>query len=102
VLGDSPAPGLILYEHRFEYSLVPAPRITQDETYQWDEPFSFEQAPSPGTLASKARLPEQTVPAPVSLPTGERRKIRVYRRVDSRLILDDMYAKLALWAAKHK
>ena len=69
VLGDSPAPGLILYEHRWEYDLIPAPRISPEMTY------------IPGT--------------------GER-KIRVYRRIDSRLILEDMYCKLALFAEKHK
>ncbi|MBQ7064279.1 MAG: nucleoside hydrolase [Firmicutes bacterium] len=68
VLGDSPAPGLILYEHRFEYDRIPAPRILPDMTYG--------PAPDPS------------------------RTIRVYRRVDSRLILEDMYCKLALFAAK--
>ncbi len=68
VLGDSPAPGLILYEHRWEYDLIPAPRISAEQRY------------IPG------ENPE--------------RKIRVYRRVDSRLILEDMYCKLALFAQK--
>ena len=69
VLGDSPAPGLILYEHRWEYDLIPAPRISENQTY------------IPGT--------------------GDR-KIRVYRRVDSRLLLEDMYCKIALFAQKNK
>ena len=29
---------------------------------------------------------------------GRNRPIRVYRNIDSRLILDDLYAKLALYA----
>ena len=62
------APGLILYEHRFEYDRIPAPRILPDMTYG--------PAPDPS------------------------RTIRVYRRVDSRLILEDMYCKLALFAAR--
>lgn len=33
VLGDSPAVGLILYEHRFEFDYVPAPYITQEQVY---------------------------------------------------------------------
>lgn len=33
VMGDSPAVGLILYEHRFEFDYVPAPQITQDMAY---------------------------------------------------------------------
>ena len=69
VLGDSPAPGLILYEHRWEYDLIPAPRISESMTY---------------------------------IPGSGDRKIRVYRRMDSRLILEDMYCKLALFAERHK
>lgn len=65
VLGDNPAIGLILYEHRFEYDWVPAPQITADHAY---------------------------------IHTGMNRPIRVYRRIDSRLILEDLYAKLALFA----
>lgn len=68
VLGDSPAIGLILYEHRFEFDWVPAPRVAADGHY---------------------------------LPGGENRPIRVYRRVDSRLILEDLYAKLALFHQRH-
>ena len=66
VLGDSPAVGLILYEHRFEFDWVPAPYITQDQAY---------------------------------VHTGTNRPIRVYKSIDSRLILEDMYAKLQLFAA---
>ena len=66
VLGDSPAVGLILYEHRFEFDWVPAPYITQEQAY---------------------------------VHTGTNRPIRVYKSIDSRLILEDMYAKLQLFAA---
>ncbi len=65
VLGDSPAVGLILYEHRFEYDLISAPHVGTDMNYQ---------------------------------NIGLNRPLRVYRRVDSRLILEDMYCKLALFA----
>lgn len=65
VLGDSPAVGLILYEHRFEFDWVPAPYITQEHAY---------------------------------LHTGLNRPIRVYKSIDSRLILEDLYAKLQLFA----
>lgn len=68
VLGDNPAVGLMLYEHRFEFDWVSAPLITQDMTYAH---------------------------------TGLNRPIRVYRRVDSRLILEDLFSKLALFAQKH-
>lgn len=67
VLGDNPAIGLILYEHRYEFDWVPAPLITQDMSY---------------------------------VHTGLNRPIRVYKRIDSRLIFEDMYAKLALFAAR--
>lgn len=65
VLGDSPAVGLLLYEHRFEYEWVQAPGITPEMQYTAD----------PGN-----------------------RPIRVYQRIDSRLILEDFYSKLALFA----
>ena len=68
VLGDSPAVGVLLYEHRFCFDWVQAPLITRDMTY---------------------------------VQTGLNRPIRVYREVDSHLILNDLYAKLALYAAKH-
>lgn len=69
VLGDSPAVGLILYEHRFCFDWVCAPLITEDQTY---------------------------------VQTNLNRPIRVYNSIDSRLILEDMYAKLALFANKNK
>ncbi len=68
VVGDSPAVGLLLYEHRFEFDWVQAPLITSDMTY---------------------------------VQTGLNRPIRVYKKIDSRLILDDFFAKLALFHEKH-
>lgn len=65
VLGDSPAVGLILYEHRFEFDWVPAPMISRDMQY---------------------------------VHTGLNRPIRVYKSIDARLILEDLYCKLALFA----
>ena len=65
VLGDSPAIGLILYEHRFEFEYVPAPHITAEHMY---------------------------------VHTGLNRPIRVYKRIDPRLILEDFFCKLALFA----
>ena len=67
VLGDNPAVGLILYEHRYEFDWISAPLITQDMTYTH---------------------------------TGRNRPIRVYRSIDSRLILEDLFCKLALFAAR--
>ena len=65
VLGDSPAVGLVLYEHRYEFDWVPAPMIGEDMQY---------------------------------IHNGLNRPIRVYRRIDPRLILEDFFAKLALFA----
>jgi len=67
VLGDNPSVGLMLYEHRFEYTMIPAPVVTQEMAY---------------------------------LHTGLNPAIRVYNHIDSRLILEDMYAKLALFAGR--
>lgn len=69
VLGDSPAVGLLLYEHRFLYDWIQAPLVTADMTYEQ---------------------------ADFNSP------IRVYRAIDSRLILEDMFAKLALFAKKQE
>ncbi len=68
VLGDSPAVGLILYEHRFEFDWIPAPYVAEDQTY---------------------------------VHTGLNRPIRVYKSIDSRLILEDLYAKLQLFAMEN-
>lgn len=65
VLGDSPAVGLLLYEHRMLYDWVQAPLVTQDQTY---------------------------------VQTGLNRPVRVYRSIDSRLILSDLFAKVKLFA----
>ena len=68
VLGDSPAVGLLLYEHRFEFDWIQAPFVTSDGTY---------------------------------VPDVRNRPIRVYRKIDNRLILEDLYAKLALFQQRH-
>jgi len=69
VLGDSPAVGLLLYEHRYEFDWIPAPLIGSDMHY---------------------------------IHTGHNRPIRVYKRIDSRFILEDFYAKLAIYADNDK
>ncbi len=69
VLGDSPALGLLLYEHRFEYDWIPAPMFGSDMQY-------------------------------IHIRTN--RPIRVYKRIDSRLILEDFFAKLCLFARSSK
>mgnify|MGYP002516040662 FL=1 len=64
VLGDSPAVGLILYEHRWEYEYINAPIIGASMEY---------------------------------IPSSLNRPIRVYKRIDPRLILEDMYSKISLF-----
>ena len=62
--------------------------------------------PSIGLILYEHRFEFDWVPAPqitrdmAYLHTGQNRPIRVYRRIDSRLILEDLYAKLALFAAR--
>ena len=73
VLGDSPAVGLLLYEHRFAYKLYPPPFILDDLTYIHN-------------------IPERK----------NLRPIRVYQTIDSRLILEDLYCKLELFAKKSR
>ena len=68
VVGDSPAVGLLLYEHRFEFDWLEAPLVTEDMAY---------------------------------VHTKLNRPIRIYHSIDSRLILDDFFAKLALFHEKH-
>jgi purine nucleosidase len=67
VLGDNPAVGLLLYEHRFLFDWIQAPFIQEDQSY---------------------------------VHTGLNRPIRVYKSIDSHLILNDLYSKLALFARK--
>ena len=68
VLGDSPAVGLVLYEHRFLFDYVQAPLVTINQTYE---------------------------------QTGLNRPIRVYKGIDSRLILEDFFSKLSLFNKNH-
>jgi hypothetical protein len=37
-LGDSPAIGLMLYEHEFHYDLIPAPEFSSDMLYSHNTP----------------------------------------------------------------
>lgn len=60
--------------------------------------------PAVGLILYEDRFAFDWVPAPAIsrdmayLHTGRSRPIRVYNRIDSRLILEDLYAKLALFA----
>lgn len=62
-LGDSPAIGLLLDEHQFDYDVRPIPFIDGQMNY---------------------------------LPLESDKTMRVYRKVDPRFILEDLFSKLAL------
>ena len=66
-LGDSPAVGVLLFAHMYDYEWLQAPLITDNMTY---------------------------------VKNSQNRPIRVYNRVDNRFILEDFYAKLALFTSK--
>jgi len=66
-LGDSPAVGLLLEDHEYDYDLIEPPFVRDDLSYT-----------------------SRTEPAP--------RRIRAYRSIDARFVLEDMYAKLQLHA----
>ena len=63
-LGDSPAVGVLLFAHMYDYDWVQAPLITDNMTY---------------------------------VKNSQNRPIRVYHHVDNRFILEDFFAKLALF-----
>lgn len=67
ILGDSPAVGVLLFEHLYDFDWVPAPVVGSDMQY---------------------------------IHTNLNRPIKVYRRIDARLILEDFFSKLALFAQK--
>ncbi len=69
ILGDSPAVGLLLWEHPFDYDWLPAPNFDAEMRYIHERP---------------------------------NRPIRVYRKVDSRFILEDFYAKLVRFTNDQK
>lgn len=62
-LGDSPAIGLLMDEHLFDYDVRPVPFIDGQMHY---------------------------------LPLGSDKTMRVYKRIDARFILEDLFSKLAL------
>lgn len=68
-LGDSPAVGVLLFPHLFDYDWVQAPFISDQMTY---------------------------------IQNKQNRPIRVFSRIDSRYIMEDLYAKLALFVKKTK
>lgn len=81
--------------------------IPRQSAFRSGETWVLGDNPSVGLLLYEHRFEFDWVPAPMItrdmayVHTGLNRPIRVYRRVDSRLILEDLFAKLALFAARH-
>lgn len=63
-LGDSPAVGVLLFPHVYDFEWIPAPTITETMNY---------------------------------IPNKLNRPIKVFKRIDSRFIMEDFYAKLAMF-----
>lgn len=68
VIGDSPAIGLLLYEHRFHYELMRAPSVDNNGIYDF---------------------------------STNNRMIRMYKYIDNRLIINDLFSKIKLFYKKH-
>lgn len=93
--------GAYLCDQLNEHAHEPIPRTS---AFRTGETWVLGDNPSVGLLLYEHRFEFDWVPAPLItrdmsyVHTGLNRPIRVYRRVDSRLILEDMFAKLALFA----
>lgn len=96
--------GAYLCDQLEEHSHEPGPRTS---AFRTGETWVLGDNPTIGLLLYEHRFEFDWMPAPLItqdmtyVHTGLNRPIRVYRRVDSRLILEDMYCKLALFAQKH-
>lgn len=96
--------GAYLCDQLEEHSHEPEPRMS---AFRTGETWVLGDNPTIGLLLYEHRFEFDWMPAPLItqdmtyVHTGLNRPIRVYRKVDSRLILEDMYCKLALFARKH-
>jgi hypothetical protein len=93
--------GRYLFDQLVEHSQEPGPRKSPFRT---GETWVLGDNPSVGLLLYEHRFDFDWIPAPLItgdqsyVHTGRNRPIRVYKRIDSRLILEDLFAKLALFA----
>jgi inosine-uridine nucleoside N-ribohydrolase len=97
--------GTYLFEQLNEYAQGPEAR---KNSFRSGETWVLGDSPTVGLLLYEDRFEYDWVPAPLFgtdmqyIHTPLNRPIRVYRRIDSRLILEDFFAKLALFADASK
>lgn len=93
--------GKYLFDQLCEHLMEPGPRKSDFRT---GECWVLGDSPAVGLILNPQRFEYDWVPAPEItremryVHTGRNRAIRVYRDVDSRFILEDLYAKLELFA----
>lgn len=96
--------GKYLFEQLLEVASEPS---SLSSPFRTGESWVLGDSPAVGLILYEQRFEYDWVQAPVVtadmqyLQTYRNRPIRVYKRVDSRLILEDFYAKLALFAQKN-
>lgn len=95
--------GKYLFEQLLEEAAKPS---SLGSSFRTGETWVLGDSPSIGLILYEHRFAFDWVQAPVItadmqyLQTYRNRPIRVYNRIDSRLILEDFYAKLALFAQR--
>jgi inosine-uridine nucleoside N-ribohydrolase len=78
--------------------------IPRKSGFRSGESWVLGDSPAVGLVLYEERYDYDWVPAPIIgsdmqyIHTGQNRPIRVYNRIDSRLILEDLFSKLALFA----
>lgn len=96
--------GAHLCDQLERHSHEPAPR---QSAFRKGESWVLGDNPTVGLLLYENANDYQWRPAPAItgdmayLPNDANRPIRVYRSIDSRLVLEDLFAKLALFARRH-
>ena len=96
--------GRYLFDQLVAHSQEDGPRRSD---FRMGETWVLGDSPAVGLILYEDRFSYDWMPAPyitqeqAYVHTGLYRPIRVYRSIDSRLILEDMYAKLQLFAAEN-
>ncbi len=96
--------GRYLLKQLDDHALEEKPRTSPFRT---GETWVLGDSPAVGLLLYEQRFEFDWIQAPIVtkemayVPNGFNRPIRVYRNIDSRLFLDDFFAKVALFHKKH-
>ena len=96
--------GEYLCDQLMEHAMTEGPRKS---AFRSGECWVLGDSPAVGLILYEDRFSFEWKQAPAIgadmnyIHTGRFRPIRVYRKIDSRLILEDLYSKLALFAQKH-